>query len=511
MDAESDVIIVGAGPSGLMAATCLARLGVRALVIDGKNGPTRESRALGLQARSIEIYDQLGLADRVLAEATRAPSIHPGYGPKVFGSIPIGRMGITATPFPGLFILEQSRNERILRDAFLELGGTILWQHSLIALDRGGSGVTVTAAGPDGSTTLRSAWLIAADGASSEVRKVLGIPFEGSTSPLSYFVADALDATGLVEGGVSLRISGEDIMLGFPMGGRGHHRLLGIAGDPDQMADDVIEARVKRMLADRFGVTYTRSSWFARYRTHHRLAARFRDGAVFLVGDAAHVHSPVGAQGMNTGLQDAHNLACKLADVIVGGAPESMLDEYERERRPVAMTLVRTTDALFSRITSRSRIAHLVRTRVVPLVGPLAVPIVPRIAGGERLYGYVSQTRIRYRVSAGGRRERVLGRRLPWAGDNYDSLRAFTWQLHGYGVDRSVVEQTARTLGIAAAVHPRDPFGRLARDRVYLVRPDGFVAGIAPTATAAAVLRDALPARHPRVRRGGRAGHFPAQ
>lgn len=493
MDAEADVIIVGAGPSGLMAATCLARLGVRALVIDGKDGPTRESRALGLQARSIEIYDQLGLADRVLAEATRAPSIHPGYGRRVFGTVPIGRMGLEVTPFPGLFILEQSRNERILRDAFIELGGTILWNHALTSIDQSaGCGVTVTAAGPDGPTMLRARWLLAADGASSAVRKGRGIPFEGTTSPLSYFVVDALDATGLVEGGVSLRIAGEDIMLGFPMGGRRHHRLLGIAGDPDDATDDEIEARVKRMLADRFGVTYTRSSWFARYRTHHRLAARFHDGAVFLVGDAAHVHSPVGAQGMNTGLQDAHNLACKLADVIVGGAPASVLDEYESERRPVAARLVGTTDTLFSRITSRSGIAHLVRTRVVPIVGPLAVPVIPRVARGERLYGYLSQTRIRYRMPGGGRRERVLGRPLPWTGDNYDSLRAFTWQLHGYGVERGAVGRAALALGVAAEVHPRDPFGRLAPDRVYLVRPDGFVAGIAPPATAAEALHDVL-------------------
>lgn len=495
MDAESDVIVVGAGPSGLMAATCLARLGVRAILIDGKDGPTLESRALGLQARSIEIYDQLGLAGRVLSEATRAPSIHPGYGRNGFGSVPISRMGLTVTPFPGLFILEQSRNERILRDAFLELGGTILWQHALRSLDRGspGSGVTVTAMGPDGPVTLRAAWLIAADGASSTVRREIGIPFEGTTSPLSYFVADALDATGLSEGGVSLRITGEDIMLAFPMGGPGHHRLLGIADGTDDATDDEIEARVKRMLADRFGVTYTRSSWFARYRTHHRLAARFRDGDVFLVGDAAHVHSPVGAQGMNTGLQDAHNLACKLADVIVAGAPESMLDDYERERRPVAARLVNTTDALFARITSRTRIAHLIRTRVVPFVGPLAVPVIPRIARGERLYGYVSQTRIRYRMPGGRARQKVLGRRLPWTGDNYDSLRDFTWQLHGYGVDRRVLDRVARALGVTPHAHPRDAFGRLAPDRVYLVRPDGFVAGIAAPSIAVAALREVLP------------------
>lgn len=476
-----------------MAATCLARLGVRVVVVDGKDGPTRESRALALQARSLEVYDQLGLAQRVLDEATPAPAIHPGYGRRVFGSVPLAGLGRTVTPFPGVFVLEQSRNERILRDAFVELGGTILWRHELASLDaeRGGQS-TVSVMGPEGTVTLRAAWVIGADGASSAVRKARGIPFEGTTSPLSYFVTDALDATGLVEGGANLRISGDDLLLAFPMGDVGHHRLLGIADDSDQATDEAVEARVRTMLADRFGVEYSRSSWFSRYRTHHRLAARFRDGAVFLVGDAAHVHSPVGAQGMNTGLQDAHNLACKLAQVVNGRADERILDEYEHERRPVADRLVRTTDALFSRITSRGAAARFVRTRIVPAVGPLAVRMLPQAARGERLYGYLSQTRIRYRMPGGRGGDPVLGRRLPWTGDNFSSLRAFTWQLHGYGVDRSVVERAARALGVDAQAHPRDPFGRLAADRLYLVRPDGFVAGVAAPAVAVAALHDVL-------------------
>lgn len=491
MDASADVIVVGAGPSGLMAATCLARWGVRVVVIDGNSGPTRESRALGLQARSIEIYDQLGLSERVLTEATLAPAVYPGSGRRVFGKVPLTEMGRGLTPFPGLFVLEQSRNERILRDAFLAQGGTILWQHALVSLaDRPGGGVTVVASGPDGTVELQSPWLIAADGASSAVRKERGIRFEGTTSPLSYFVADALDATGLVEEGVNLRVAGDDILLAFPMGGEGHHRILGIAEHADDADLGEIEADVRTMLTERFGVAYTESSWFARYRTHHRLAERFRDGRIFLVGDAAHVHSPVGAQGMNTGLQDAHNLACKLGQVIAGDAPESMLDEYEHERRPVAERLVQTTDALFTRITSRAPGPRFARTRVVPAIGPLAVALAPRLARGERLYGYLSQTRIRYRMPGWDGRDPVVGRRLPWNGHNHASLRDFTWQLHGYGVRTDAVTRAARALGVDPHAHPRDP--RFAHDRVYLVRPDGFVAGSAPPEVAVATLHDSL-------------------
>lgn len=494
MDASADVIVVGAGPSGLMAATCLARWGARVIVVDGKDGPTRESRALGLQARSLELYDQLGLSERVLAEATCAAALHPGSGRRVFGTVPLTEMGRTVTPFPGVFVLEQSRNEQILYDAFTALGGTVRWRHELVALeDRPDGGVSATVAGPDGAEQLDGRWLIAADGASSTVRKERGIRFEGTTSPLSYFVTDALDATGLVEDGINLRVAGDDILLAFPMGGAGHHRILGIAEHADETDDARVEAGVRAMLSERFGVSYTSSSWFARYRTHHRLAERFRDGAVFLVGDAAHVHSPVGAQGMNTGLQDAHNLACKLGQVLAEDAPESMLDEYEHERRPVADRLVQTTDALFTRITSRGRLPRFVRTRIVPAAGPLIVALAPRAARGERLYGYLSQTRIRYRMPGGHGRDPVVGRRLPWTGDNHASLREFTWQLHGYGVPTDAVARAARALGVDPHAHPRDPFHRLAPDRLYLVRPDGFVAGAAAPRVAVATLHDLLP------------------
>lgn len=254
----TNVLIVGAGPTGLMLANWLARLSVDCVLIDAKSGPTRQSRALGVQARTMEIYDQLGLVDHVLKSAYVAEGVAPGFEDQAFGFIQFANIGSGVSPYPRLYILEQSRNEEILYANLQRLGGEVLFQHRLEELqeetaDDGGSRVIATLQGPDG-----------------------------------------------------------------------------------RMKRPTTSSSIRPMLEKVFGVTYESTSWFSTYNVHHRVAARFRDGPVLLAGDAGHVHSPVGAQGMNTGLQDSHNLAFKLAAVLIGEAPPSYLDRYAAERRPVA-------------------------------------------------------------------------------------------------------------------------------------------------------------------------------
>lgn len=486
---RTDVLVVGAGPSGLMLAVCLARLGVDAIIVDAKDGPTRESRALGVQARSLELYDQLGLIDRVLDERAPATGIAPGAGHRAFGRVEFRGIGEGLTPYTEITVFEQSRNERLLVDALAEAGRVVLWRHGLARLEvvdatgADAASVIATLEGPDGATTVRARYCVGADGSHSEVRESLGIPFEGETNAYTFYIADAADVTGLLDGSINLRFTEHHFLLAFPMGG-GRMRLLGVVRDVDLDDAGVLpEQNVRSMVRREFGVGYSDASWFTTYRVSHRLAARFREGPCFLVGDAAHIHSPVGAQGMNTGLQEAHNLACALADVLVRGMPDRRLDRYEAERRPVGRTLVATTDRLFGQVTSESGFARFVRGRALPRLGPIVLWLLPRVLGG-RIFGYISQTRIHYRMSRRDDardepRDPVVGRRLQWTGSNYDVLRAMTWQVHGYGVHEPEVRAIADSLGLEAHAFPPDPFGRLDPSLVYLVRPDGFVAAAA--------------------------------
>jgi 2-polyprenyl-6-methoxyphenol hydroxylase-like FAD-dependent oxidoreductase len=480
-----DVLVVGAGPTGLMLANWLVKLGVRVIVVDGKDGPTRESRALVVQARSIEVYDQLGIADQVLAAAYRAEALAPGFGDRAFGRIPLGPLGGRLTPYPWIQVLEQSRNEQLLYDNLRALGGDVRWGRQVTSLTATPEQVEAVI----GDETITARFCVGADGANSVVRRSRGIDFEGVTNPHTFYVIDAEAVGGLVGGAINVRPGGDEFLLGFPMSGRGNWRLIGLVRDDDgdgKILEEDAQARIRRS----FAVTYSGSRWFATYRVHHRVAATFRDGPFFLAGDAAHVHSPVGGQGMNTGLQDAHNLAFKLADVVHGRAGEAWLDRYQAERRPVAQTLVATTDRLFGFITSQRTALRAVRRLVVPLLAPLGVRAVPGSSGGSRLFGYVSQIRIRYPLTPDGRRDPVVGRRLAWTGGNFDVLRSLQWQIHAYGgVDSADVPE----LGLPVHLFEPAPQTLLEPGLLYLVRPDGFVAAAAAPAEAAEVFRQAMP------------------
>ena len=485
---QTDVLVVGAGPSGLMLAVCLARLGVDAIIVDGKDGPTRESRALAVQARTMELYDQLGLVDRVLAERSPATTVVPGAGRRPFGRVELRAMGEGVTPYRELTVFEQSRTERMLVDALADLGREVRWGHRLARLetvhdDGDAASVIASLDGPDGPVTVRARYCVGADGAHSPVREALGVPFEGVTNAHTFYVADAVGVTGLVEEAINIRITAEHFLLAFPMG-RERARLLGVMRDRDlDAAGQLREDDVRAMMHREFGVGYTEADWFATYRLHHRLAKRFRVGPCFLVGDAAHIHSPVGAQGMNTGLQEAHNLACALADVLVRGMPDRRLDRYEAERRPVGRILV-DDDRPHVRRRHGRRGVRAVRARAR---GAGARPA--RRAGGAAPRG--RQARVRLPVAdphplPDVTAAVVAARPQSSAADCHGRATTSTC----FGPSRGRCTGTARTSPRCA--RSRSPSGSSGtcsrpirtgastRDLVYLVRPDGFVAAAAP-------------------------------
>jgi hypothetical protein len=230
--------------------------------------------------------------------------------------------------------------------------------------------------------------------------------------------------------------------------------------------------------------TIAKVNWFSTYRVHHRVAHSFRTGRAYLLGDAAHIHSPVGGQGMNTGIGDAVNLAWKLAAVLDGGAVDGLLDTYELERIGFARRLVATTDRVFTVATSPGRLARLVRTRLVPLL----LPVIFRLPGVRRfLFRTVSQTGIEYRgspLSAGAAGSVRGGDRLPWVAtgpheDNFETLTSLAWQVHVYGEPRRELTDACAELRLpihAFAWTPEMSVAGLVRGALYLVRPDGYVA-----------------------------------
>jgi 2-polyprenyl-6-methoxyphenol hydroxylase-like FAD-dependent oxidoreductase len=500
---DTDVLVVGAGPTGLMAGLVLARRGIPVVVCDQKAGPTRESRALAVQARTMEIYDQLGLAGQVLSGAYPALRMQIGQDPPL-GGVSIAGWQQGDTRFPGIQVFEQSANEQLLSGALAAAGTEVLWRHRLVDLvDDAGPGqgrVGALLEGPAGLVRVRARWCVGADGARSAVRRELDIPFEGVTDDATFWVADLRGVRGLPDNSMAARFGDATFAVAFPLGPAGHARLVALAP-----RDDIGQEEALAAARDDLGLTCDGVDWFSSYRVHHRVAAAFRKGPVFLAGDAGHVHSPVGGQGMNTGLQDAHNLALLLADVRQGRLDAAALERYEQERRPVAVMLVKVTDRLFGIIGRRNRWTALLRRRA----GRAGAHLAPRLLStrlGRRIGGYLGQYRIRYRFAAANAptpawaADRAVGLRLPPVQDNHVPLRTLAWQLHTYGT------QAARP-GLPAWIEgphhfPADQKGRLQAGRLYLIRPDGYVAASLPIHSGhinRADLQDALAAHQLRT------------
>ena len=262
--------------------------------MDRKAGPTRESRALAVQARTMEIYDQLGLADQVLAGANSAVRFQVGQNGSLDG-VNIEQLQQGATRFPGIKIFEQSRNEQLLYEALTGRGGDVLWGHRLVDLvdntAEPDGRILALLDGAGGLVRVRARWCIGADGASSTVRRDLDVRFDGVTDDATFWVADIHDAERLARrrGGSEIRPS--TFAMAFPLGPGGHARPIALAPH-----DSVTQDEALRSAHDDLGMTFGRVDWFSTYRVHHRVASRFRVGSVFLAGDAGHVHSPVGGR-----------------------------------------------------------------------------------------------------------------------------------------------------------------------------------------------------------------------
>jgi 2-polyprenyl-6-methoxyphenol hydroxylase-like FAD-dependent oxidoreductase len=497
---DCDVLIVGAGPTGLMLANQLARRGVRSLIIDRHAGPARETRALGVQARTLEIYSKLGVVDRALALGKRGDGANMWAEGRRMARVPLADAGARLTPYPYILVLGQDDNEKILGERLHDFGLSVQWNTELLELTQTPERAVARLKQPDGSVReIEAAWVAGCDGARSAVREQSGIGFPGAPYEHVFFVADVQATGSMVPDEVNVYLHKEGFHLLFPMRGQDHWRLVGILPPAlrdreDVRFDDVIPSVREEASA---GLDFKECSWFSTYRIHHRSASRFREGRAFVLGDAAHIHSPVGAQGMNTGLQDAYNLGWKLALVAQGRADAALLDSYEAERMPVARRLLDTTDRGFKLVVSDSWWAGLLRTEVMARVGALAMSR-PRIQ--RTAFRVVSQIGINYRASSlsvslddppqGAPR---AGDRFPWMRlrfsaegpqeDVFDKLDDLHFHLLLFG--QPAPQQPLLLPDELVRVHavPSDPdnVAELARLKLpatsfYLLRPDGYVA-----------------------------------
>ena len=350
--------------------------------------------------------------------------------------------------------------------------------------DEGGR-VIARLRGPDGQEeTCAASYIAGCDGARSIVRDTIGTGFPGGTYRQLFYVADVEAAGRPLDGELHGDLDEADFLAVFPLAGKGRARLIGTVRDERaDRADTLTFEDVSDRAMNHLKVDVQKVNWFSTYHVHHRVTDRFRKGRAFLLGDAAHIHSPAGGQGMNTGIGDAINLAWKLAAVLAGRAPDKLLDSYEAERIGFARRLVATTDRVFTFVTAEGRIADIIRTRIAPILIPTAMAFE---AAREYLFRTVSQITLNYRdgpLSVGAAGHVHGGDRLPWVPiggrDNFEPLQAMTWQVHVYGFANTQLADWCACHDVPLHVfdwQPEHEAAGLARNATYLIRPDTYVA-----------------------------------
>jgi 2-polyprenyl-6-methoxyphenol hydroxylase-like FAD-dependent oxidoreductase len=482
---DTEVLIVGAGPTGLVLALWLAKLGVRVRIVDRAPRSGMSSRAFALQARTLEFYDQLGLAYDAVGRGRVITAMNVHTRGRRVDKIAFGAFGQGLSPFPFVLMLLQDDHEKLLTHHLSEAGVQVERSTELIDIEDRGTVVRARMKGPDGADEYcEAAFVCGCDGAFSAVRELAGIAFPGASSEEVFYVADVQADGPIVDGELHYLSYGEDVCSVFPLKGERRVRLIGIVPrsirqSQLQISFDDLAPRIEQDAELEVAAVEA----FATYSVNQRIAEQWRKGRVFLLGDASHVHSPAGGQGLNAGVGDAVNLAWKLAAVIRGGADVALLDTYQEERRLAARQIAATTDAGFAVQSSRAPLMKMARSVVIM--------VMPRLMGlgpfRRWAFGAVSQLAISYRRSGSctGEAGRICGGdRLPWArsdcqSDNFAPGHGIGWQVQVYGEAGESLRTGCARLGLPVHVFAWTPAAEsagFAKDAVYLVRPDGYVA-----------------------------------
>lgn len=444
-----DVLVVGAGPTGLSLAAQLQTFGVRFRLIDRAPERVHESRALAVQARTLELFQTIGLGQKLVERGNPSARLFLHLGQQVAAQVQLGKFGARDTRFPFILFVSQATTESLLEERLHSNGTGVERGTELIAFGQADELVHCRLRHSDGhEENVDTRYLVGCDGAHSAVRKLAGIPFEGDAYLQDFMLGD-VEIDGALQSGALHSFAGAGVAMFFPLGHPATWRVIAMSGDQakagrqrqtasHELATSALSLGELQSVVDGLtggGLRLRDPAWLTHFRLHHRQATRYRANRAFLAGDAAHIHSPVGAQGMNTGIQDAWNLGWKLAFVVRGAAPVSFLDTYEAERWPVGYFLLRYTDrafGVFVRVMGPGRITGWFRRNVAARVVPLAF-------SSQRLrtamFRFVSELGIRYRespaVREGEPRLQVgprAGDRLPDAEVSRDGRRAYLQQ-----------------------------------------------------------------------------------
>ena len=484
---QPKLLIVGAGPTGLVLALWLTRMGVPVRIIDKAPGPGTTSRATIIHARNLEFYHQLDVDQTAISGGLELKTINLWIRGKNAAHLSITDFGKGMSPYPYVLIFPQDKQERMLTEELNRSGVSIEWNTELISFDQDDQGVTAQIKKNNQEESFRSIYLAGCDGAGSTVRKQLDTGFEGGTYAHTFYVADIKASGPAADGEMHAALDTADFLIVFPMKGDTNVRLVGSVGAEHEHNKDLKWEDVSKSILARLKMDVENINWFSTYRVHHRVASRFRQGHIFLLGDAAHLHSPVGGQGMNTGIGDAVNLAWKLAAVLQERAHERLLDSYEMERIPFAHKLVETTDRVFSLVTTNSFKAKVVRLKLVPLL----VPVLFRFQSLKRaMFRTLSQIAIKYPQSflSAGQAGRIKGGdRLPWVSPetsnnppsgNFEPLRSKQWQIQCYGRMTDKLLDFFTDKKIPVNIFEWTSSARktgFLENAIYVVRPDGYV------------------------------------
>jgi 2-polyprenyl-6-methoxyphenol hydroxylase-like FAD-dependent oxidoreductase len=480
---DEQVLIVGAGPTGLVLALWLTKLGIPLRIIDKDSGPGQTSRALVLHARTLEFYQQIGIAEEIVAKGIIIENINIRKNGEVVAAVAAGPLGKDLSPFPFILSFPQDDHEKLLIDHLQKAGVFVERNTELVSFREENNQVVAQIKKQDQTETITTPFLFGCDGARSTVRTTAAINFPGGTYSQLFYVADVFATGDVVNGYLQLCLSDADFALAFPIRSSGSIRLIGIVPQEKQKKETIEFADVAEAAIRDTKITVEKVNWFSTYHSHHRVADHFRKGRVFLLGDAGHIHSPVGGQGMNTGIGDAVNLAWKIAALMQNRAVASILDSYELERIGFARRLILSTDKMFQAVTNQGLLGKFVRNIFFP-------HIIPRLFHFEKvkhfLFNTVSQIKINYRkspLSRGAAGKIRGGDRLPWvrdkATDNFKSLQLLDWQIHIYGESRADFKESITALGLKLNEflwNEEANKAGLEKNAVYLIRPDGYVA-----------------------------------